>query len=186
MSTSHAGCSPTYRTTGAESRIPDESGRKGTSLEADEFNGRIAVVTGGGRGFGFAFGQALVERGAHPILTDLDQAATEATAEKRSEGLQATGVRCDVANEGEVAAMVDAVLHDHEGIGILVNNAGLHSSEYAVSFEALGLTKIRQIFDVNVMCVIICTMAARQAMASGPRACVFTVSSRPSTSTTRR
>jgi NAD(P)-dependent dehydrogenase (short-subunit alcohol dehydrogenase family) len=42
-----------------------------------EYEGRIAVITGGGRGFGKAFGRALAERGAHAVLADIDPAAGE-------------------------------------------------------------------------------------------------------------
>jgi NAD(P)-dependent dehydrogenase (short-subunit alcohol dehydrogenase family) len=147
-------------------------------MEDSEFNGKTAIITGGGRGFGFAFGRALAERGAHPILADIDREAGESAAEKlRSEGFEASAVRCDVANEAEVASMIRDVVRDRHGIDILINNAGLHSAEYAQPFEALGLAKIRRLFDVNVVGVIICTMAARAAMAKRQNACVFNISS---------
>ena len=42
--------------------------------------GKVAVITGGGRGFGQAFGTALAARGAHVVLADIDAAAAEAAA----------------------------------------------------------------------------------------------------------
>lgn len=52
-----------------------------------EWQGRTALVTGGGRGFGKAFGAALAAEGAHAVLVDIDGAvAEEAAAEIRASG----------------------------------------------------------------------------------------------------
>lgn len=69
----------------------------------DEFGGRIAVVTGGGRGFGKAFGAALAARGAEVVLADIDRgAATEAAAEIQASGGIASPEAIDVADESQV------------------------------------------------------------------------------------
>ncbi len=143
-----------------------------------EFEGRVAVITGGGRGFGLAFGRALAERGAHAVLVDIDPAAGEEAATGiREAGGQASAVSCDVADENQVEAMVADVVARLGGIDILINNAGLHSAEYSQPMETLGLTKVRRLFDVNVIGVIICTMAAHAAMVGRPGACIFNISS---------
>ena len=56
----------------------DEGARRGGSMAGNEHDGRIAVITGGGRGFGKAFGHALAQEGAHVVLVDLDGDAGEA------------------------------------------------------------------------------------------------------------
>ena len=59
--------------------------------------GKTAVITGGGRGFGKSFGEALAAEGAHVVLVDIDGAAAEAAAaEIRGKGRLATGLagRC--------------------------------------------------------------------------------------------
>lgn len=64
-----------------------------------EFDGRVAFITGGGRGFGKAFGRALSDRGARVVLADIDRAAAEeAAAELNSGGAAAEAVACDVAD----------------------------------------------------------------------------------------
>ncbi len=147
-------------------------------MPGSEFAGRVAVITGGGRGFGKAFGHALAERGAHAVLADIDATAgAEAAAGIRATGGQATAYPCDVADEHEVDSVVAAVVAQLGGIDILINNAGLHSAEYGRPMGDLGLTKVRRLFDVNVMGVIICTMAARSAMRGRPGTCVFNISS---------
>ncbi len=146
---------------------------------ADEVHqGKVALITGGGRGFGKAFGAALAARGAHVVLADIDgAAAASAAAEIAEKGGSATGAACDVADEGGVAAMVEEVAGKHGGLDILVNNAGLHSAAYNKASAELGIAKLRRLFDVNVMGVFICSLAAKQAMSGRAGAAIVNISS---------
>jgi NAD(P)-dependent dehydrogenase (short-subunit alcohol dehydrogenase family) len=124
--------------------------------------GKVAVITGGGRGFGKAFGTALAARGAHVVLADIDgAAAAAAAAEIAGKGGSASGAVCDVADEASVAAVFGEVAERHGGIDILVNNAGLHSAAYNKPSAEIGVAGLRRLFDVNVMGVYICSLAAR-------------------------
>jgi NAD(P)-dependent dehydrogenase (short-subunit alcohol dehydrogenase family) len=146
-------------------------------MPESEYEGRVAVITGGGRGFGKAFGHALANRGAHAVLADIDAAVGEAAAKEiQAAGGAASAFPCDVADEHDVEALVGDVVARLGGIDILINNAGLHSAEYGQRMDVLGLAKVRRLFDVNVMGVINCTMIARSAMAGRPGACVFNIS----------
>jgi NAD(P)-dependent dehydrogenase (short-subunit alcohol dehydrogenase family) len=147
-------------------------------MPENEYQGRVAVITGGGRGFGKAFGHALAAQGAHAVLADIDAAVgEEAAKEIQAAGGEASAFPCDVADENEVEALVADVVARLGGIDILINNAGLHSAEYSQRMDVLGLAKVRRLFDVNVMGVINCTLIARSAMAGRPGACVFNISS---------
>jgi 3-oxoacyl-[acyl-carrier protein] reductase len=147
-------------------------------VDADGFEGRVAIITGGGRGFGRAFGRALAERGAHVVLVDLDgDVAEEAAAGILAAGGSAQGVACDIADEAEVEAVVADVVEDRGGIDILINNAGLHSLEYGIDWAQLGIAKLRRLFDVNVMGTMICTLLVRPAMAGRPGANILNISS---------
>ena len=140
--------------------------------------GKVAVITGGGRGFGKAFGAALAAHGAHVVLADIDAAAAAAAAaEIAGQGGSASGAACDVADEDGVAAMIGAVAAEHGGIDILVNNAGLHSAAYNKPSAELGIASLRRLFDVNVMGVYICSLAARQAMSGRDGAAIVNISS---------
>ncbi len=140
--------------------------------------GKVALITGGGRGFGKAFGAALAARGAHVVLADIDgAAAASAAAEIAAKGGNATAAACDVADEAGVAAMVEEVAGKHGGLDILVNNAGLHSAAYNKPSAELGIAKLRRLFDVNVMGVFICSLAARQAMSGRAGAAIVNISS---------
>lgn len=147
-------------------------------IDATEHAGKTAVITGGGRGFGKAFGHALAARGAHVVLVDIDASAgDEAAAEIRAAGGQASAFSCDVADEAGVAAMVADVQARRGGVDILINNAGLHSAAYAEPMGVSGIAKLRRLFDVNLMGVIICSLAARPAMAGRPGAAIVNLSS---------
>ena len=144
----------------------------------DIHQGKVAVITGGGRGFGKAFGTALAARGAHVVLADIDGAAAEAAAaEIAGKGGSASGAACDVADEAGVAAMIGETAERHGGIDILVNNAGLHSAAYNKPSAELGIASLRRLFDVNVIGTYICSLAARPAMSGRAGAAVVNISS---------
>ena len=146
--------------------------------DQQEYAGRVAIITGGGRGFGKAFAHAIADRGGHAVLADIDLAAAEAAAtEIRDVGGGASAVGCDVAAEADVDRLIAEVVASHGGIDVLINNAGLHSAEYGQPMGVLGTEKVRRLFDVNIMGVVLCTLAARSALAARQGACVFNISS---------
>lgn len=136
------------------------------------------MVTGGGRGFGKAFGSALAAAGAHAVLVDIDGGCAEAAAaEIRASGGEATGMTGDVTDEarmGEVMARAAAL---QGGVDLLINNAGLHSDEYGQPILTMGLAKVKRLFDVNVMGVVTCTLAAVPHMRGRKGASIVNISS---------
>ncbi|WP_416968003.1 SDR family NAD(P)-dependent oxidoreductase [Streptomyces sp. 4F14] len=139
-----------------------------------ELEGKVALVTGGARGLGRAFGAALAARGAYVVLADVDgDAASEAAA---GLGAGVTGVACDVTDEEAVGAAVAGIVGRYGGLDVLVNNAGLHAA-YNRPFTELGLAAVRRVLDVNVMGVVICSLAAREAMKGRDGASIVNISS---------
>ncbi len=150
----------------------------GLVIDALEFDGRVVIITGGGRGFGKAFGHAFAQRGGNVVLADIDERAAQlAAAEIEADGGQATAMCCDVADETQVEAMFEAISERFGGVDILINNAGLHSVEFSVAMATTGVARLRRLFDVNVMGVIICSLAAGPLMAGRPGACIINISS---------
>jgi 3-oxoacyl-[acyl-carrier protein] reductase len=136
--------------------------------------GRTAVITGGGRGFGQGFGEALAAVGAHVVLVDVDGAAAEAI---RGKGSLATGLQGDVADEARMQEIMAQAAALQGGIDILINNAGLHSDEYGQPILKMGYAKTKRLFEVNVMGTVCCTLAAVPYMKGRAGASVVNISS---------
>jgi len=90
----------------------------------DNLHGRVAIVTGGSRGIGFACASLLAERGARVVLTSRDQATVERAAASIPGG-RAIGIAADVLNEDAGRAGVDVAMEQFGSIDILVNNVGI-------------------------------------------------------------
>ena len=90
-------------------------------------DGRVAVVTGAGRGTGAAIAARLAEAGAAVVIGDGDAAAAETVAkELRARGSAVTAAALAVEIEDDVAALADTVVADHGRLDVWVNNAGIY------------------------------------------------------------
>jgi len=86
---------------------------------------KTAIVTGGASGIGLAISRRFATEGAHVHLLDLKpEEATNAAAEIRSAGGQATAHTCDVSNQQQVRDIIQSIHHQHV-VDILVCNAGI-------------------------------------------------------------
>jgi NAD(P)-dependent dehydrogenase (short-subunit alcohol dehydrogenase family) len=99
-------------------------------LEMFKLSGRVALVTGGARGIGFACVEALAEAGAKVIIADHDPAlADKARAMARAKGLDAEIAIMDVTDSKRVTQAADQLVWRHGKVDILVNSAGIARSE---------------------------------------------------------
>ena len=94
----------------------------------ESFEGKVALVTGAGSGIGLATARGFAEAGAAVVLADMDEEAVRAAAEElMAGGRKALAVRCDVANEQQVAAMVEQTVSTFGRLDAAYNNAGVQS-----------------------------------------------------------
>src|SRR5437763_10944328 len=91
-----------------------------------DFKGQVALVTGAAKGMGLATARMFAESGASVVLADLDGDLAAKEAERIIvDGGVAIGIGCDVADEAEVAAMVDRAIADYGRLDMAFNNAGI-------------------------------------------------------------
>lgn len=92
----------------------------------DELAGKVAIVTGAGRGMGKAVALRLAQMGAQLVINDLDNGTAEGTkSEIESRGGEAIAVQGNVTSRADVARLVEATLERFATLDILVNNAGV-------------------------------------------------------------
>jgi NAD(P)-dependent dehydrogenase (short-subunit alcohol dehydrogenase family) len=126
-------------------------------------DGRIAVVTGGGKGLGRALARALAREGADVALSfhDSREGALAVTEEIRAQGRRAVALRADARKPGEMAAFVEEAARTLGGLDLLVNNAGVfRRSEVGRLTEEV----LDEAFDVNVKAAVFCAQAAAPHM----------------------
>lgn len=111
-----------------------------------DWDGRVAVVTGGASGIGRGIAEAFRGAGATVVVADRDETALDAA---REEGFGA--FRTDVADAESVAALARHVVEEHGRVDLLVNNAGVGPK---APLTGLTLADWRWILDVNLMGVI--------------------------------
>src|SRR5579885_2358322 len=94
----------------------------------DQFEGRVAVVTGAASGIGRALAERFAAEGMRVVLADVEAAPLEAATEAiRAAGAEAIGVRTDVSSARDVQALADAAIARFGAVHVLCNNAGVET-----------------------------------------------------------
>ncbi len=113
-----------------------------------ELTGKVALVTGGARGIGFATARALVARGASVVIVDLDaDAAVGAAAQVHD--IRAVGLAGDVTDRGAMQRAVAVAVERFGGLDVVVANAGIASR--VATFRASATETFERVLDVNLM-----------------------------------
>ncbi|WP_028030912.1 SDR family NAD(P)-dependent oxidoreductase [Gemmobacter nectariphilus] len=119
-------------------------------IQAQDIAGRVAVITGAGRGIGRAFAETLAAQGASVVIADRDAAlADECAAAIRDSGGAAMAVATDIADSASVLAMRSAVMMEHGRVDILVNNAALMSALERRPFWDIPPEEFDRVMQVN-------------------------------------
>ena len=141
----------------------------------EDLLGRVAVVTGGGRGLGLEMADALAEQGARIALLDLavDEAVPQRISATR--GVDAADFRCDVTDTESIDRAFAAIELQLGTPGVLVNAAGI--ANWADSAD-VPATTWRQVIDVNLTGTFLtCQAFARAVFAAHGTGTVVNVSS---------
>jgi NAD(P)-dependent dehydrogenase (short-subunit alcohol dehydrogenase family) len=139
------------------------------------FEDAVAIVTGGGMGLGEALCEELAHRGATVVIADINgDAARQLAARLADRGATAAAVRVDVANEADVAQLIDSTVAEYGRLDYMINNAGI-----AIGGDSrdLSMQQWRRVLDVDLLGVVHGTVHAYQVMAKQGHGHIVNISS---------
>jgi NAD(P)-dependent dehydrogenase (short-subunit alcohol dehydrogenase family) len=113
-----------------------------------ELSGKVALVTGGARGIGFATARALIARGASVAIVDQSAEAVSAAAAQLHDS-RALGLAGDVTDRGAMQRAVAAAVERFGGLDVVVANAGIAAR--VATFRAYATETFERVLDVNLM-----------------------------------
>jgi 3-oxoacyl-[acyl-carrier protein] reductase len=143
-----------------------------------DLTGRVAIITGGGKGIGKVYAQEFARAGAKIVAADIDGEAAEAVAQDivRGNG-EAIGLTTDVADEASANAMAKAALERFGAIDILINNASLMSVLPRRSWLEIPVEEWDRVMAVNLRGLFLCSRAVFPAMRERGRGKIVNISS---------
>jgi 3-oxoacyl-[acyl-carrier protein] reductase len=127
------------------------------------FSGKVALVTGSGRGIGYAIAMKLAELGADVAINDIgDPAPLEKVAEEiRGKGRKSLAIIADVSSADDVNSMVEQVTDTFGRLDILVNNAGVTRDGLVMRMSEEDWNAV---LDIDLKSAFLCTKAALRPM----------------------
>jgi 7-alpha-hydroxysteroid dehydrogenase len=138
-------------------------------------DGKVAIVTGAGRGIGRGCAVAFAEQGAHVVCAARTPEQIEETvALARKAGSKAIAVRCDVNERAQLEALAEAAKKEYGRIDVLVNNAGGHPPKPALRTSEKAF---EEAFHFNVTTAFLMTRFAVPAMLEAGGGAIVNISS---------
>ena len=131
-------------------------------MNSFSLKGKVALVTGGAYGIGFAIAEALAGAGAEIVFNCRSQKnLDQAMADYEAKGIKAHGYIADVTDEAQVQELVAKVADELGTIDILVNNAGIIKR---IPMTEMSAEDFRQVVDIDLVGPFICAKAVIPGM----------------------
>lgn len=139
-------------------------------MKLSELNNRTAVITGAGKGIGFALARHAASLGMHVVIVDFDQTALDAAEQAlRSQGAKVSCLLTDVSQETAVFQMADQVIQEWGVPALVFNNAGVGG--YLGPIWALSTKKLQWVMEVNYWSIVHSIRAFIPAMLAQQQPC---------------
>ncbi|MBB5156760.1 3-oxoacyl-ACP reductase FabG [Saccharopolyspora phatthalungensis] len=136
--------------------------------------GKVAVITGGAKGIGFAIAENFVSHGAKVVLADINAEHAQESAEKLGGSGTACGLACDVTDPDAVRAAVEAATDEFGSLDVMVNNAGITRD---ATMRKMTLADFEAVLDVHVKGAWLGTRAAAAVMREQGHGSIVNISS---------
>jgi len=138
----------------------------------DTQNKRVAIVTGGGSGLGFAISKAFTQNGIQTIIVGRDEEKLK-TAKKQL-GENCFYKSCDLSNLPSIPVLINAIIKDFGQIDILVNNAGINMKK---EFTEVTDDDFQKIISTNICSVFAVSREVVKQMLPKKSGCIINISS---------
>jgi len=126
-----------------------------------DFTGKVALITGSGRGIGKAIAQKLAEAGATVVINDVSDAAEATAQEIKTAGKPSLFIKANVSSSADVNPMIEKIVEAYGKLDILVNNAGISRDQITMRMTD---EEWDAVINVNLKSVFVCTRAALKYM----------------------
>jgi 3-oxoacyl-[acyl-carrier protein] reductase len=146
--------------------------------ERFDLAGRVAIITGGGKGIGKVYAREFARAGAHVVAADIDHEAAESVVtEIIADGGKAIGLRTDIADPTSTEAMAAAALERFGTIDVLINNASLMSVLPRRSWLEIPIDEWDRVMAVNLRGMFLACRAVFPTMKQKGRGKIVNISS---------
>ena len=145
--------------------------------------GKVALVTGGASGLGYAFSSILADAGAHVVVADIDHPGARKAAAELGTGSpgSASAARLDVSDRAAVDALADEIVAAHGRLDIAFANAGIARGRPPLLPEGylddMSMTDYNALIDVNLHGVVYTVAAAARHMKRARSGSIITTAS---------
>lgn len=141
----------------------------------NNFENKIAVVTGSARGIGFSIAEAFARKGALSVILDIKKEDVDTAVNKlKEQGLKACGYQLDVTNNDIVEQVYKTIIDEHGRIDVLINNAGITRDTLVLKMSEEDWDRV---LDVNLKGTFISTQKASRYMLKQREGAIINVAS---------